>query len=109
MRFCERGRTEYLRVLGISQSALFDLPEAERRSFVVRSMVCEFRKTAKVDDILTVSTKIIDQKRASLTMRQAVMRRKDTIFTADVRIACLNAEGRPARLPGALKASVNPA
>ena len=109
LRFCERGRTEYLRALGIDQGALYALPEAERRSFAVRSMTCEFLKPARIDDLLTVDTRIAEARRASLTMDQIIRCGETVVFTARVRVACLNDKARPAALPSALKHGVNAA
>src|SRR5882724_11258721 len=58
LRFMERGRTNYLRLLGADQRALFEetLNEAPGFSFVVRSMEIEFFKPAHMDDILEILT-----------------------------------------------------
>src|SRR5207245_10135741 len=54
LRFMERGRTNYLRLLGADQRALFEESEKEAPgfAFVVRSMQIEFRKPARMDDVL---------------------------------------------------------
>src|SRR5512137_15487 len=58
LRFMERGRTNYLRLLGADQRGLFE--EAAREvpgfAFVVRAMTLEFLKPACMDDLLTVTT-----------------------------------------------------
>ena len=58
LRFMERGRTNYLRLLGADQRALFE--EAEREApgfaFVVRSMTIDFLKPARMDDVLEIVT-----------------------------------------------------
>ena len=46
--FCERGRSDFLRLLGIHQSSFADV------NFVVRRMVCDFHKPARLDDLLEV-------------------------------------------------------
>ena len=58
LRFMERGRTNYLRLLGADQRALFEETEKEAPgfAFVVRSMQIEFRKAARMDDVLEVTT-----------------------------------------------------
>src|SRR5947207_4961152 len=58
LRFMERGRTNYLRLLGADQRALFEqtAQEAPGFAFVVRSMWIEFLKPARMDDVLDVVT-----------------------------------------------------
>ena len=52
LRFMERGRTNYLRLIGADQRALFEAAEREAPgfAFVVRSMAIEFLKPARMDD-----------------------------------------------------------
>ena len=54
LRFMERGRTNYLRLLGADQRALFEETEREAPgfAFVVRAMQIEFLKPARMDDVL---------------------------------------------------------
>src|SRR6187401_3714862 len=58
LRFMERGRTNYLRLLGADQRALFGEVEREAPgfAFVVRSMTIDFRKPARMDDVLEIMT-----------------------------------------------------
>src|SRR5262245_15198267 len=58
LRFMERGRTDYMRLLGADQRALFEetAQEAPGFHFVVRSMRIEFLKSARMDDVLEVVT-----------------------------------------------------
>ena len=56
LRFMERGRTNYLRLLGVGRRALFEETEKEAPgfAFVVRSMRIEFLKAARMDDLLEI-------------------------------------------------------
>src|SRR6201987_523279 len=67
LRFMERGRTNYLRLLGADHRALFEAAEQEAPSFsfVVRSMTIDFLKPARMDDLLDLVTKPEDVKGAS--------------------------------------------
>src|ERR1700748_30670 len=58
LRFMERGRTNFLRLLGADQRGLFEAAakEAPGFAFVVRSMTLEFLKPARMDDILLITT-----------------------------------------------------
>lgn len=98
LKFCERGRTEYLRDCGIHHSALYALPEAERRAFVVRHLEADFLKPARIDDLLTVETEVTELRGASVGMAQRVMRGDDVLFRLAVKIAVVDGAGRPARI-----------
>src|SRR5262245_37936345 len=56
LRFMERGRTDFLRLLGVDHRALFEEAgqEAPGFAFVVRSMNIEYLKPAHMDDVLTI-------------------------------------------------------
>src|SRR3990172_13313447 len=58
LRFMERGRTNYLRLIGADHRALFEESEKEAPgfAFVVRTMTIEFFKPARMDDVLTIET-----------------------------------------------------
>ena len=76
LRFLERGRTNYLRLLGAAQSELFAEAQSETPgfAFVVRAMQLEFLKPAKMDDLLEVVTRPVEVRGASITMQQEVRR-----------------------------------
>src|SRR5438477_6446263 len=67
LRFMERGRTNFLRLLGADQRALFEETEREAPgfAFVVRSMQIEFLKSARMDDLLEVVTQTEEMRGAS--------------------------------------------
>ena len=102
LRFFERGRTEFIRALGIDQQALF---REEGFSFAVRSLTVEFLRPARMDDILTVVTKVALLRGPTLRLDQSLLRGEEVLTTADVLVVCIR-EGRIARLPAALREAV---
>src|ERR1043166_1050945 len=76
LRFMERGRTNYLRLIGADHRALFEETEKEAPgfAFVVRSMNIDFLKPARMDDVLDVITEPEAVKGASTIVRQRIMR-----------------------------------
>ena len=100
LRFLERGRTDYLRLQGIDQSALH--AGGEGVVFVVRRMLIDYLKPARMDDVVVVETRVADLRGASLVMAQRVLRDGEPLVTAEVKVAALS-QGRPARLPDALR------
>jgi len=104
LRFMERGRTNYLRLLGTDHRALFE--EAEREAagfaFVVRTMHIEFLKPAKMDDVLDIVTLPSEVKGASITLRQEVHRGDELLIEAQVRVAFVSG-GRARPIPKPLR------
>lgn len=99
VRFMERGRTELVRSLAVSQADLF---ERERFAFVVRRMTIDFQKPARMDDELSIVTTVIELRGATLRLAQAVMRQDETLVTAEVLVAATR-EGRATRIPDAMR------
>jgi acyl-CoA thioester hydrolase len=107
LRFMERGRTNYLRLLGADHGALFAQAqnEAPGLAFVVRAMQIEFLKPARMDDLLTVETTPQEVKGASIMLRQRVLRAGETLVEARVRVACVSG-GRARPIPKALRTAM---
>jgi acyl-CoA thioester hydrolase len=104
LRFMERGRTNYLRLLGADHRVLFEetTKEAPGFAFVVRSMTIEFLRPARMDDVLTVLTAPAEVMGASLTLKQQVTRGDDVLVEALVRVAFV-AGGRARPIPKPLR------
>ena len=104
LRFMERGRTNYLRLIGADHRALFEATEKEAPgfAFVVRSMQIDFLKPARMDDVLTIITRPAEVKGASVLLKQQVMRGDDLIVEADVRVAFVSG-GRAHPIPKPLR------
>jgi acyl-CoA thioester hydrolase len=107
LRFMERGRTNYLRLLGADQRALFEemAKEAPGFAFVVRSMQLEFLKPARMDDLLEVITMPSEVKGASIVLLQRVNRGAETLVEATVQVAFVSG-GRAQRIPKALRVAM---
>jgi acyl-CoA thioester hydrolase len=98
----ERGRTNYLRLLGADQRALFEETEKEAPgfAFVVRSMQIEFLKAARMDDVLEVSQHRMRCAAPRSRSHQRVMRGDDVLIEARVQVAFVSG-GRARRIPEA--------
>jgi acyl-CoA thioester hydrolase len=107
LRFMERGRTNYLRLLGADQRALFEEVEAEAPgfSFVVRSMQIDFRKPARMDDLLEIVTTPAEVKGASIVLHQRVLRYGEGLVEAKVQVAFV-AGGRARPIPKLLRVAM---
>lgn len=98
LRFLERGRTEFIRALGVEQGLLFE----EGAAFMVRSMAIEFIKPARIDEIIIVETSPLEAKGATLMMSQKIKRDNIELITASVKIAYV-VKGRASRIPESLR------
>jgi tol-pal system-associated acyl-CoA thioesterase len=86
LKFLERARTEWLRQLGVEQDHLLQLDVA----FVVRHIDIEFRNAARFNQLLTVSCRVTQLKRASMVFTQAIVDEHNRIIvSAEVTIACV--------------------
>jgi acyl-CoA thioester hydrolase len=104
LRFMERGRTNYLRLIGADHRALFEQTEKEAPSFafVVRSMKLDYLKPAYMDDLLEVRTFSHEVSGASIIIHQKVVRGSEVMVQAEVRVAFVS-EGKPRRIPEPLR------
>ena len=104
LRFMERGRSNYLRLLGADQPALFAEAEGETPgfAFVVRSMQLEFLKSARMDDLLEVITRPLDVRGASIILGQEVRRGDLLLLEAKVKVAFVSG-GQAKPIPKALR------
>jgi acyl-CoA thioester hydrolase len=107
LRYMERGRTNYMRLIGADHRALFEATEKEAPgfAFVVRSMTLDFHKPARMDDVLDVVTEAEVVKGASATLRQRVLRGDELLVEASVRIAFVSG-GRARPIPKPLRAAM---
>lgn len=107
LRFMERGRTNYLRLIGADHRALFEATEREAPgfAFVVRSMTIDYLKAARMDDMLAVTTEPEEVKGASMTLLQKVARGDDVLVEAHVRVAFVSG-GRARPIPKPLRSAM---
>jgi acyl-CoA thioester hydrolase len=105
LRFLERGRTEFLRALGIEHRGIFGYGGMDGFHFVVRAMTIEFLKPALMDDELRVETHPSATRGASIEMMQKIRRGCEVLLTANVRIAVV-AGGKARRIPAGILAKL---
>lgn len=103
LKFIERGRTEALRALGVDQGRL---KREQGLVFVVTRVEIDYRRPAAFDDLLTVETALARLGGASVAMDQRVAHGETTLAEAGVTLALVDASGRAARLPPALRAAL---
>lgn len=94
LKFCERGRSDMLRLAGVHHTNLAD----SGVHFVVRRMECDFRASARIDDVVRVETCLKRASGAKLVLVQTVKLTGQVLFEAEVTLAVVNGAGRPQRI-----------
>lgn len=107
LRWCERGRSDFLRLLGNDHDEL--LRGADSRdpaAFVVRRMSLEFLKPARIDDVLLVETRVHEIGAATLNLDQRVSRDGVALFSARVLVVLVSLAGKPQRLSQRIRSAI---
>jgi len=105
-RYLERGRSDFLRLAGISHTDLLahDAPTA----FVVTRLAIDFRAAARIDDALLVRTTYDVVRGPRLFISQRIVRSETVICEAEVQAACISLDGRPCRPPRGMVETLTP-
>jgi acyl-CoA thioester hydrolase len=104
LKFAERGRTEMMRTLGFAHSRI----QAESGIvFTVRRLAAEYLSPARLDDLLSVGTRIVEIGAATLMLDQEIRRDGTVLVALELLVACVGRDGRPRRVPSDLRAALN--
>ena len=106
LRYFERGRSDFLRLAGVSHQALLELPDPA--AFTVTRIEVDFRRAARVDDALLVRTTYDAVKGPRLLIGQRILRGGELIAAARVEAACIGLDGRARRPPSGLVTALQP-
>ena len=92
LKYIERARSKLIEYLNIDQRALL---LEEKKFFVVKNIIADYLLPAHFGDKLVICTTLIELKRASMTLKQEILRDNKKIFDCNVRVALLNCSGKP--------------
>ena len=99
VRFVERGRTDFLRLLGTDARRMIDGSDShEPAAFVVRRMNMDYLRPGRMDDLLEVETRVKALGGASVTLLQTVHKDAVRLFEAEVTVVLVSVSGKPLRL-----------
>lgn len=101
LKFCERGRSDFIRLLGIDAKGLASPEQGEPAVFVVRRVEIDYLKPGRMDDVLEIVTSCVEIGSASLVLQQDVRRDGMLLARARVSVVLVSSAGKPQRL-GAL-------
>lgn len=106
LNFFERGRSDYLRLLGIHHAELKEGRFGESLAFAVRKIDVDFFLPAEIDDVLVVRSRFTEAKGARIEILQEIYKGEQLISAAKVLVVVINLEGRPRRLPAEVLAKL---
>jgi acyl-CoA thioester hydrolase len=106
LNFCERARTEWLRHLGNGRDWL---REEFGLIFVVRRATLDWRKPARLDDLLLIETTLEKLGKVRLHMKQTITRDGVVLCSVDIELVCIDhGQFAPVPLPDSLLAHLPP-
>ena len=106
VRYFERGRSDFLRLAGVSHTDL--LERHDPAAFVVTRMEIDFKRPARIDDALQVRTTYDAARGARLSITQRITRGEELIVQAQVSAACISLDGKPRKPPAGLVDALRP-
>jgi len=107
LRWCERGRSDFLRLLGVRHADLIAPGgDAEPAAFVVRRLEIDYLRPARIDEVLEVSTQCAEIGGAHVTLAQEIRRDATLLCKLYVRVVLVSRSGKPLRLPLGARAAL---
>lgn len=97
LRWFERGRSEFLRQIGLPYATI----EAAGLHFPVAEVTCRYAQSARYDDVIDIATTLVDLSRVYLVFDYQISRQADqlTLATGSTKHACIDHEGQVKRIP----------
>ena len=92
LKFIERARSKFIQALNVDQRVLL---LEEKKFFIVKNIIADYLCPAYFGDRLAIYTTLIELKRASMILKQEILRDDKKIFKCNVRLALLNSTGKP--------------
>jgi acyl-CoA thioester hydrolase len=107
LRWFERGRSEWLRQIGLPYATI----EQHGFHFPVSEVSCRYGQSARYDDVVRIETELVKLGRASLSFDYQISREADRciLATGSTKHACIDGSGRVARIPRILTDAINAA
>ena len=104
LKFVERGRTNFLRLLGVNHSELIN--SNELKYFVVYKMNSKFLGTSTIDDILEVRSILIGIEGVRLKIDQDIYKGEKKVFSTNIEFALLDKNAKPMKFPDDMKLKI---
>jgi acyl-CoA thioester hydrolase len=95
LKYMERARTEFLLDNGIGVAKYHE----NGFFFMVIHVNVDFKRPARLGDSIEVTTEIIEMTNVTITLRHHISKENTLSVEAYVKVACINKDGKPQRLP----------
>ncbi len=105
LKFLERARTEALFSIGFSNRKI---KEKFNSLIIVKSCNIDYKKSAYLEDELTIRTFVKSITKTSFFMNQIITKDKETIVEAQVHLVFINKEGKPIKIPDEIYSNFKP-
>ena len=103
LKFAERARTEMMRRAGVPHA---EMVSRDGVMFAVRRCEVDYLRPARLDDLIEIETRLTEVGGASIEAEQVVWHGQDTLVRAEVKLGCIDRNGRPVRLPEEMRAAL---
>jgi|TARA_B100000945_G_C19910788_1_gene380544 acyl-CoA thioester hydrolase, YbgC/YbaW family len=105
LRFLERARTEALLSIGYSNNKI---KEKFNSLIIVKSCNVEYKKSAFLEDELTIRSFVKSITKTSFLMNQVITKDKDLIVDAQVHLVFVDKKGKPIKIPNEIYLKFKP-
>ena len=96
LKFLERARTEALFSIGFSNNKI---QEQFNSLIIVKSCNIEYKKSAHLEDELTIRSFVKSITKTYFVMNQIISKENDVIVEAQIHLVFINKEGKPVKIP----------
>ena len=105
LKYLERARTEALFSIGFSNKKIQDQFNS---LIIVKSCNIEYKKSAHLEDELTVRSFVKSITKTSFFMNQIITKREKIIIEAQVHLVFINNDGKPVKIPDDIYSKFKP-
>jgi acyl-CoA thioester hydrolase len=106
LRYCERGRSDFLRLAGVRHQAMLEGPE--KLVWALRRITLDYLRPARIDDLLQVRTRYTEMAGARLAGEQEIVKDGERLCAVHIEAAMITLDGRPRRIPAEVRAKMEP-
>ena len=97
LRYMERGRTEFFRAVGVKKLAELEGPEPF--AWTLRKATLEYRRPARLDDLIEIHTRLTGLSGARMTAAQDIYCKGQHLTHGEVEACIITLSGKPRRIP----------
>ena len=105
LKYLERARTEALFSIGFSNKKIQDY---FKTLIIVKSCNIEYKKSAHLEDELTVRSFVKSITKTSFFMNQIISKNDETIVESQVHLVFVNKDNKPVKIPDEIHSKLKP-